>query len=40
MGNPFEGLEYTLLALLILAPLGLWKVVEIVHWFFYHVSWN
>lgn len=28
------------IVLLVIAPLGLWKLVEIIIWFFSHVSWS
>ena len=32
-----EGLQYLFVAFLILAPLGIWKLVEIIIWLFTHV---
>jgi hypothetical protein len=32
-----EGLQYFFVAFFILAPLGIWKLVEIIIWLFTHI---
>ena len=40
MGNPFEGLAVAFLTLLVIAPLGVWKLVEIIAWLVRHIHWS
>lgn len=40
----FDGLETTIKVmcwmLAVSVPLGIWKLIEIVVWFFSHISWQ
>ena len=36
-GRAFDGLMYAFVIMTLLAPLGLWKLVEIVIWIYKHV---
>jgi len=35
-----EGLVYGFIGLLIIAPLGIWKAVELLWWVFSHLHWG
>ena len=40
----FDGLEWffntALICMFTLAPLGVWKLIEIIIWFFGHIHWS
>lgn len=41
IGKAFDGLvQFCFLSLLIAWPLAIWKLIEIVVWFFRHISWQ